>query len=114
MSEGLKIWFCKIGEVSGVDLPTDADLAMRKAVSDAYWQITGRDPGFIFSGWGGGLTEPERAVVENREPSEEHYMQWMEDRRRQLPYPSEVAVCPKCNRPHYNMEDSAACEEIPA
>ena len=61
-----KIWTCKIGEVPSV--PSGADAPMRDAVADAYRQITGQDPAFIFSGWGGELEECERAVVENRLP----------------------------------------------
>lgn len=62
----MKIWKCKIGEVA--DVPTGSDLPMREAVARAYKEITGQEPVFIFSGWGGELTEPERAVVENRLP----------------------------------------------
>jgi hypothetical protein len=61
-----KIWSCKIGETASV--PSGADLPMREAVARAYEEITGESPVFIFSGWGAELTEPERAVVENREP----------------------------------------------
>lgn len=63
-----KIWTCKIGECVGDNLPHGADHPMREAVEKAYREITGRDPAFQFSGWGGELTEPERAVVENRLP----------------------------------------------
>lgn len=59
-----KIWSCRIGEV--LELPPGADMPMRQAVSDAYQKITGWQPDFIFSGWGGELSEGERAVVENR------------------------------------------------
>lgn len=62
-----KIWTCKIGEVPSV--PSGADGPMRYAVADAYRQITGQDPAFIFSGWGGELDECERAVVEDRLPT---------------------------------------------
>jgi hypothetical protein len=41
---------------------------MRRAVERAYRDITGREPDFIFSGWGAQLTESERAVVEDRLP----------------------------------------------
>jgi hypothetical protein len=59
-----KIWTCKVGEVSSDLLPKGADLPMRKAVARAYLEITGQEPDFIFSGWGGELTENERAVVD--------------------------------------------------
>lgn len=63
-----RIWFCKVGG------PTDffqraADIPMRNAIAKAFRDVTGLDPEFIFSGWGGELTEGERAVVENRAPS---------------------------------------------
>lgn len=58
-----KIWFCKIGGHS-LDLPSPADPAMREAIRKAYQEITGQEPTFLFSGWGGELTEQERAVVD--------------------------------------------------
>ncbi len=61
------IWYCKIGETKG-KLPMGSDAPMRMAVRKAYGEITGGEPSFIFSGWGAELTEPERAVVENRLP----------------------------------------------
>lgn len=61
-----KIWSCKIGETNA--LPMGADAPMRAAVRLAYEALTGEEPAFIFSGWGAELTEPERAMVENREP----------------------------------------------
>jgi hypothetical protein len=61
------IWFCKIGESEGA-LPYGSDLPMRRAIETAYREITGEAPEFIFSGWGGELSELERAVVENRLP----------------------------------------------
>lgn len=64
----MKIWDCKIGECDDSLLPPGADGPMREAVARAYREITGLEPGFIFSGWGGELTEGERAVVENRLP----------------------------------------------
>ena len=63
-----KIWFCKIGESDNV--PHGGDAQMREAIATAYKALTGHKPEFIFSGWGGELTEPERAVVENRLPVE--------------------------------------------
>ncbi len=64
------LWTCKVGGPAGAGLPPGADNAMRAAVEKAYREITGQDPEYIFSGWGGadGLTEQERAVVEDREP----------------------------------------------
>lgn len=62
----MKIWFCKIGESSSV--PYGADGPMRTAVKRAYFELTGQEAHFVFSGWGATLTEGERAVVENRMP----------------------------------------------
>jgi len=61
-------WYCKIGETPRSLLPSGSDLPMREAISRAYREITGREPVFLFSGWGAELTEPERAVVEDRPP----------------------------------------------
>jgi len=63
-----KIWSCKIGEAEESDLLPGDDLPMREAVRRAYRNLTGREPCFIFSGWGAELDECERAVVEDREP----------------------------------------------
>lgn len=59
-----KIWTCKIGECSEDDLLPGADSPMRQAVAKAYREITGREPDFMFTGWGGELDEFERAVVD--------------------------------------------------
>lgn len=64
---GERIWGCKVGGQVG-DLPHAADIPMRQAVAEAYERITGAAPEFVFSGWDTELTEPERAVVEDREP----------------------------------------------
>lgn len=57
------IWWCKIGKARPlVDAP---DFAMREAVATAYRAITGEHPDFIFSGWGGKLTEAEQRVVDH-------------------------------------------------
>lgn len=68
MSE--KIWTCKIGAATDASLPWGADFPMREAINAAYKALTGVDADFIFSGWGGELTEGERAVVENRLPKQ--------------------------------------------
>lgn len=65
----MKVWTCKIGGVAEELLPPGADWPMRQAVGRAYREITGTDPEFCFSGWGGELTEPELAVVEDRLPN---------------------------------------------
>jgi hypothetical protein len=63
------IWHCKIGEAERSELPKCPDELMRKAVERAYKEVTGKAPVFLFSGWAGELTEPERAVVEDRLPA---------------------------------------------
>ena len=59
-----KIWTCKVGEVEVGKLSFGADAAMRKAVKEAYFDLTGEYPVFVFSGWGGELTDSERAIVD--------------------------------------------------
>lgn len=63
----MKIWDCKIGEVSEGELPDGADLPMRDAIREAYLKITGREPQFMFSGWGGSLTPVQRKIVNNHD-----------------------------------------------
>lgn len=75
-----RIWECKIGgPVLSDAVPSGADLPMRRAIRHAFKDITGSDAEFIFSGWGGSLTEAERAAHENREPSEEYYHKWLKE-----------------------------------
>jgi hypothetical protein len=66
------VWSCKVGETTRATLEENygggADSPMRGAVARAFFELTGKQPDFIFSGWGRRLTEGERAVVENREP----------------------------------------------
>lgn len=64
-----KIWDCKIGEIDAEKLPPGADAPMRAAIERTYYLLTGEYPQFIFSGWGGELTEGERRVVNNATPS---------------------------------------------
>ena len=63
-----KIWDCKIGEIGEDILPPGADYLMRESIRAAYKCLTGREADFVFSGWGGTISESERAVIENREP----------------------------------------------
>jgi hypothetical protein len=58
-----KVWTCKIGEDVG-DLPLGADAPMRRAIKEAYARLTGHEPDFVFSGWGGELTAEERSAYE--------------------------------------------------
>jgi hypothetical protein len=46
-------------------------MPMREAIEESFARVTGYRCEFIFSGWGGELTEPERAVHENRQPGAE-------------------------------------------
>lgn len=64
-----KIWHCKIGGNADTPTPCWSDGPMRQAVEAAFEKVTGKAPAFLFSGWGASLTEPERAVVENRLPN---------------------------------------------
>lgn len=57
----------RVKDISPADaLPEGSDFPMRVAITEAYRKLTGREPNFLFSGWGEQLTELERAVVENR------------------------------------------------
>ena len=58
----MNIWTCKIGETNNV--PDGGDLPMREAIREAYLKLTGDEPVFLFSGWGGKLNEIERQVTE--------------------------------------------------
>ena len=63
---GERIWECKIGAVCKVE--GSADFPMRRAVEAAFLAITGVAPKFIFSGWGGALTDDERIVAKCSDP----------------------------------------------
>lgn len=72
------IWTCKIGDRSldkeTLGLPPGADSPMRRAVADAYAELTGFVDEFLFSGWGEKtLTAGEIAAIEHTVPSNEHY-----------------------------------------
>jgi len=68
----MRIWHCKIGECEDGDLlgPNGeyrgCDWPMRRAIQEAYFEVTGKAPKFCFSGWAGELTEVERKVVEDK------------------------------------------------
>ena len=59
------IWTCTIGGMTE-DLANGSDLPMRQAIQRAFRDVTGTNSAYCFSGWGGSLTEGQRAVVENR------------------------------------------------
>jgi hypothetical protein len=98
-----RIWACKIGGLAS-HLPHGADAPMRQAVQDAFAQLTGQDAEFCFSGWGGELTEPERAVVENRLPSAEYEAEWL---GKNTPQQAEPVEC------QYGNGGYACCEGGP-
>ncbi len=86
-----RIWFCKIGGKIA-ELPKGADFPMRQAVQTAFLAVTGVDCEFTFSGWGGTLTEPQRAVVENRLPSAEYEAEWHRQNAAAPPAPAQAAL----------------------
>lgn len=63
----MKIWDCKIGQVDEAKVPSGGDAPMREAVRQAYVKLTREEPIFLFSGWGGKLTDGEKEVVEHQE-----------------------------------------------
>ena len=111
------IWTCKIGGPA-IQFQSGADAPMRQAAQAAFKQVTGNDEAFCFSGWGGELTEPERAVVENRLPSDEHEAEW--NRRAALAaqpgsvgdmvmVPAEIVNrFPEINPSNYDHDDACA------
>lgn len=60
------IWSCRIGLRPTVTakLAAGADRDMRHAVAAAFKKVTNQEADFIFSGWGDGLSDDERSVVE--------------------------------------------------
>lgn len=78
----MKIWSCKIGEIE--DVPYGADSPMRQAVQKAYFDLVGKEPDFIFSGWGATLTDSERAVARN-EPASEKCAKKLSTKKMHLP-----------------------------
>lgn len=64
----MKIWACKIGEVSEGDLADGADAPMRQAVQKAFKELTGTDDLFCFSGWAGKLDAYESELVKGSPP----------------------------------------------
>jgi len=75
----MRIWECKIGEVEGELLPSNADVPLRRAVRAAYKELTGEVDRFCFSGWGAELTTMERCCVKGMDAT--------------LPVKSSVVVC---------------------
>lgn len=71
----LKVWECQVGGFIP-DLPPGSDGPMRQAISNAYFNLTGQYPEFLFSGWGRTLTDIQRKAAypnvtqEKAQPSE--------------------------------------------
>jgi hypothetical protein len=61
-----QVWECKIGGAipQEIQLRGSFDLEMRKAVANAYYEITGRTCDYLFSGWNAELTEAEIKCIE--------------------------------------------------
>ena len=59
--KNVDIWTCKIGYAC--DLPDGADAPLRQSVQNAYKQLTGEYPEFVFSGWRAKLTPVQEALV---------------------------------------------------
>lgn len=57
-----RVWSCKVGGIVG-EIPMGSDLPMRRAIQEAFRQVTGAYPDFTFSGWGETLTENERIIA---------------------------------------------------
>lgn len=57
-----RVWDCQIGGDVG-DLPWGADDPMRQAIRQAYRELTGKEPEFLFSGWGGKLSPEQKALL---------------------------------------------------
>lgn len=65
-----RIWTCKIGGKIPDELASGVDLPMRRAVENAFLEITGVEAEFTFSGWAGQLTDVERsALSESKDPT---------------------------------------------
>ncbi len=61
-------WSCLVGFARRDTMPEGSDGPMRDGVRDAFLDLTGEYPDFIFSGWGRHPSEAQAAVIENREP----------------------------------------------
>jgi hypothetical protein len=58
-----QVWYTKIGVVGDMDLPGGSDLPMRMAIKKAFFELTGRECDFCFSGWNTPLTEAEQKIA---------------------------------------------------
>jgi hypothetical protein len=62
-----QVWQCKIGVKGDIELPAGSDWPMRVAIQKAFFELTGVEAEFTFSGWNAQLTEGEKAVAENKQ-----------------------------------------------
>lgn len=60
-----EIWTCTIGGMINSHIRPGGDAPMRQAVQKAYYELTGIEEEFCFSGWGCELTDSQREVVKN-------------------------------------------------
>ena len=86
-----RVWTCKVGGTVA-NLPGGSDLPMRKAVAEAFTELTGQPVEFCFSGWGDDLDESELAVVEDRAPDPEVIRAALAKRLEALPNPEPPAT----------------------
>lgn len=68
MNNERQTWTCRVGVVGSVTIPNGGDAPMRRAVTEAFKQVTGQYPEHCFSGWGDKWDEKELAVIEDRLP----------------------------------------------
>jgi hypothetical protein len=57
---------CKIGLKEKIDIPGGADWPMRQAIKKAFYDLTGVDADFCFSGWNAELTDIEWEVARDK------------------------------------------------
>lgn len=67
MSTKHQVWYCKVGIKGDVQLPGGADFPMRQAIKEAFFQVTGVEADFCFSGWNAPLTDIEESIVETKQ-----------------------------------------------
>lgn len=60
------VWTCKIAVDIDEPIPEGADFPMRRAVEEAFIEITGKEPTVNFSGWGGELDEFETRIMDSK------------------------------------------------
>ena len=77
------IWTCTVvGESDMIDVAADAP--MREAVESAFLKVTGVEPKYTFSGFGGKLTITQECVIEGRMLSDEEWRQTPEGMKEEI------------------------------